>query len=82
METAANGVHQLRSLAFAVVHSTTKVLPAWRETCKVHNMPARLIPRDVKTDRSVDYLRYYWGEPIGFNHDISASANLGRNTRY
>jgi hypothetical protein len=39
----------LHSLAFAIVHSTTKVLPAWREACKVHNMSARLIPRDVKT---------------------------------
>jgi hypothetical protein len=34
------------------------------------------------TDPSVDYLRYYWCEPTGFNHDIIVSANLSRNMRY
>ncbi|KAF8173555.1 hypothetical protein K438DRAFT_1469302, partial [Mycena galopus ATCC 62051] len=35
--------------AFAVVHSTTIALPAWRKTCEAHNKRVRLIPRDVRT---------------------------------
>ena len=31
---------------------------------------------------SVDYLRYYWREPIVKNHVIIGPANLGRNMRY
>jgi hypothetical protein len=45
METApADFVLQLRSLAFAIMHSTTKALPAWREACKTHNLFAQLVP--------------------------------------
>lgn len=40
---------QLRKLAFAIVHSTTIVLPAWRATCIAHGLLTRLIPRDVRT---------------------------------
>ncbi|KAJ7791893.1 hypothetical protein B0H14DRAFT_2305756, partial [Mycena olivaceomarginata] len=34
-------------LAFAIIHSTTVGLPAWRKACV--EMFARLIPRDVRT---------------------------------
>ena len=47
--TAADYLNQLRSLAFAIVHSTTKALPAWHEACKTHDLSSRLVPRDVKT---------------------------------
>ena len=34
------------------------------------------------TDRSVDYSRYYWGEPMVKNHVIIGPTNLGQNMRY
>ncbi|KAJ7151171.1 hypothetical protein C8R46DRAFT_841995, partial [Mycena filopes] len=39
----------IRRFAFAVVHSSTLILPAWRKTCTDHELPPRLIPRDVST---------------------------------
>ncbi|KAH9009716.1 hypothetical protein EDB84DRAFT_1241424, partial [Lactarius hengduanensis] len=36
-------------LSFAIVHSTTIALPAWREACVNNALPSCLIPRDVKT---------------------------------
>ena len=40
---------QVRALAFAVIHSTTVVLPAWKRACQTHGLRVRLIPRDVRT---------------------------------
>ncbi|KDQ49146.1 hypothetical protein JAAARDRAFT_143810, partial [Jaapia argillacea MUCL 33604] len=40
---------QIHRLAFAIVHSTTIALPAWRIACKTHGLRVRLIPRDVVT---------------------------------
>ncbi|KAJ7642994.1 hypothetical protein DFH06DRAFT_920279, partial [Mycena polygramma] len=40
---------QLRELSFTIIHSSTKHLPAWRNKCKDHNLPERIIPRDVAT---------------------------------
>ncbi|KAF8143632.1 hypothetical protein K438DRAFT_1633225 [Mycena galopus ATCC 62051] len=40
---------QIRQFSFAVVNSTTKGLPAWREACAKHGMRVRVIPRDVRT---------------------------------
>lgn len=40
---------KLRKLSFAIIHSTTIALPAWRKACAAHKLPVRLIPRDVKT---------------------------------
>lgn len=42
-------LYQIGKLAFAVIHSTTIGLPAWRKACEDHQMRARLIPRDVRT---------------------------------
>ncbi|KAJ7366197.1 hypothetical protein DFH08DRAFT_678380, partial [Mycena albidolilacea] len=39
----------IRKLAFGIIHSTTKGLPAWCKACKRHGMRVRLIPRDVRT---------------------------------
>ncbi|KAJ7310652.1 hypothetical protein DFH08DRAFT_629128, partial [Mycena albidolilacea] len=39
----------IRKLAFAIIHSTTIGLPAWRKACTDNGMRARLIPRDVRT---------------------------------
>ncbi|KAJ7194633.1 hypothetical protein B0H12DRAFT_1039107, partial [Mycena haematopus] len=39
----------IRKLAFAIIHSTTLGLPAWRKACVEHGMHPRLIPRDVRT---------------------------------
>ncbi|KAF7372915.1 Dimer-Tnp-hAT domain-containing protein [Mycena sanguinolenta] len=36
-------------LAFAIVNSPTKGLPAWLKKCGDHGMTRRLIPRDVRT---------------------------------
>jgi hypothetical protein len=32
---------------FAIIHSTTIALPAWRCACEAHQLKANLIPRDV-----------------------------------
>ncbi|KAJ6551550.1 hypothetical protein B0H19DRAFT_950718, partial [Mycena capillaripes] len=39
----------IRKLAFAIIHSTTIGLPAWRKACLDHQMRPCLIPRDVRT---------------------------------
>lgn len=40
---------KIRKLSFAIIHSTTKALPAWRKACTARKLPALLIPRDMKT---------------------------------
>ncbi|KAJ6602269.1 hypothetical protein B0H10DRAFT_1712616, partial [Mycena sp. CBHHK59/15] len=40
---------QVRQFSFAVVNSTTKGLPAWRDACAKHGKRVRVIPRDVRT---------------------------------
>lgn len=42
-------VTKLRNLSFAIIHSTTKALPAWRRYCEVAKLKPNLIPRDVVT---------------------------------
>ncbi|KAJ7768982.1 hypothetical protein B0H16DRAFT_1307592, partial [Mycena metata] len=39
----------IRRFSFAIIHSTTIALPAWRKACKDHSIQSRLIPRDVRT---------------------------------
>ncbi|KAE9399592.1 hypothetical protein BT96DRAFT_820417, partial [Gymnopus androsaceus JB14] len=39
----------IRGLSFAIVHSTTIALPAWRVACGSHGLNERLLPRDVAT---------------------------------
>jgi hypothetical protein len=41
--------HQLRKLAFKIIHSTTIVLPAWHEILKELKLESRIMPRDVST---------------------------------
>jgi hypothetical protein len=55
----------VRRLAFAIIHSTTIALPAWRCTCSELNLKKRLIPRDVVTrwNSTYDMMRFvlaYW----------------------
>ncbi|KAJ7483740.1 hypothetical protein B0H11DRAFT_1647285, partial [Mycena galericulata] len=40
---------QIRRLAFAVIHSSTLLLPMWRRLCVGEGLKARVIPRDVAT---------------------------------
>jgi len=40
---------QVRKLSFAIIHSTTIALPAWRQICYELGLKERLIPRDVVT---------------------------------
>ncbi|KAG1729541.1 hypothetical protein EDD22DRAFT_788839 [Suillus occidentalis] len=40
---------KLRKLAFKIIHSTTILLPAWKEILKDLNLPQRIMPRDVST---------------------------------
>ncbi|KAF7348841.1 Dimer-Tnp-hAT domain-containing protein [Mycena venus] len=46
-------ITRIRKLAFSIIHSTTKGLPAWRKACTNHEMHVRLIPRDVFTYKEV-----------------------------
>ncbi|KAL1684625.1 hypothetical protein GGG16DRAFT_40711, partial [Schizophyllum commune] len=51
---------KLRKLAYKVINSTTKLLPAWLQCLKDHNMPESNIPRDVSTrwNSTYDVLEY------------------------
>ncbi|KAL1684537.1 hypothetical protein GGG16DRAFT_68114 [Schizophyllum commune] len=51
---------QLRKLAYKVVNSTTKLLPAWFRCLKDHKMAETYIPRDVSTrwNSTYDTLQY------------------------
>lgn len=40
---------QLRKLSFKIIHSTTKLLPAWKAILKTLKLREKLLPRDVKT---------------------------------
>jgi hypothetical protein len=40
---------QVRQLSFAIIHSTTIALPAWRRFCADLGLKPKLIPRDVVT---------------------------------
>jgi len=40
---------QVQQLSFAIIHSTTIALPAWRSICVQHGFKPCLIPRDVVT---------------------------------
>ncbi|KAJ7195704.1 hypothetical protein B0H12DRAFT_1038619, partial [Mycena haematopus] len=46
--------------SFAIIHSTTVLLPLWRKTCTRFELEARLIPRDVATrwNSSYDMLKF------------------------
>jgi hypothetical protein len=39
----------LRKLSFAIIHSTTITLLAWRLACETNKLKVKLIPRDVVT---------------------------------
>lgn len=47
--TVRETVSKLRQLSFAIIHSTTIALPAWRQLCKAHELKVKLFPRDVVT---------------------------------
>ncbi|KAJ7861666.1 hypothetical protein B0H14DRAFT_2306547, partial [Mycena olivaceomarginata] len=38
----------IRKLSFAIIHSTTILLPAWRKICRKCKLKERMIPRDVR----------------------------------
>ncbi|KAH9025605.1 hypothetical protein EDB84DRAFT_1252023, partial [Lactarius hengduanensis] len=42
-------LNKVRKLSFAVVHLMTIALPAWCKVCTTHQLPVRVIPRDVTT---------------------------------
>jgi hypothetical protein len=46
---ASDSSPQLRKLAYKLVHSTTLLLPAWKENLKELKLPVKLMPRDVTT---------------------------------
>ncbi|KAL1663636.1 hypothetical protein GGF50DRAFT_56515 [Schizophyllum commune] len=51
---------KLRKLAYKVIHSTTKLLPAWLKCLRDHGLPETYIPRDVSTrwNSTYDMLEY------------------------
>jgi hypothetical protein len=56
---------QVQQLAFAIIHSTTIALLAWRCTCSELNLKKRLIPCDIVTrwNSTYDMMRFvltYW----------------------
>lgn len=53
-------IFQVWQLSFAIIHSTTIALPAWRRTCAELGLKVRLIPRDVVTrwNSTYDMMRF------------------------
>ncbi|KAJ7323688.1 hypothetical protein DFH08DRAFT_711760, partial [Mycena albidolilacea] len=51
---------QIQKLSFAIIHSTTILLPVWCELCITHKHKERIIPRDVRTrwNSTYDMLRF------------------------
>jgi hypothetical protein len=46
---------QVRQLSFAIIHSTTIVLPAWRQICSELGLKVKLIPHNVVTQWNSTY---------------------------
>lgn len=42
-------VCQVRRFAFAVINSTTILLPEWKRVCAAKDLKVKLLPRDVRT---------------------------------
>ncbi|KAF8836547.1 hypothetical protein BDN67DRAFT_874121, partial [Paxillus ammoniavirescens] len=40
---------KLRKLAFKIIHSTTIILPEWKQTLGELKLPVQIMPRDVST---------------------------------
>ncbi|KAJ6556348.1 hypothetical protein B0H19DRAFT_947215, partial [Mycena capillaripes] len=40
---------QISGLSFAIIHSITIALPAWKRLCRSHTLSERLLPQDVHT---------------------------------
>ncbi|KAJ6526309.1 hypothetical protein B0H19DRAFT_970724, partial [Mycena capillaripes] len=53
---------KIRKLSFAVINSTTILLPAWRRLCRKHQCKERIIPRDVRTRWNSTYDMLYFTE--------------------
>ncbi|KAJ7849523.1 hypothetical protein B0H14DRAFT_2236513, partial [Mycena olivaceomarginata] len=53
-------IDKIRKLSFAIIHSTTILLPSWRTLCTTHKHKERIIPRDVRTrwNSTYDMLRF------------------------
>ncbi|KAJ7634035.1 hypothetical protein B0H17DRAFT_1217343 [Mycena rosella] len=47
-------LHKIK-LSFAIIHSTTILLPAWRKICRKCKLKDRMIPRDVRTHWNSTY---------------------------
>ena len=55
MQAVQATVSKLCNLSFAIIHSTTKALPAWKWCCRKLKKKALLIPRDVITHWNSTY---------------------------
>ncbi|KAJ7488457.1 hypothetical protein B0H11DRAFT_1720503, partial [Mycena galericulata] len=53
---------QIRKLSFAIIHSTTILLPAWRKICRKCKLKERMIPRDVRTRWNSTYDMLYFSQ--------------------
>ena len=40
---------QIRTVAFKIINSSTRLLPEWKRLCEEEGLPIRLLSRDVRT---------------------------------
>lgn len=71
---------KLRKLAFKIVHSTTLLLPTWKEILEDLQLPIRIMPRDVSTrwNSTFDMLSFAYDYKVAI---VKITSDINNNLR-
>ncbi|KAJ7442837.1 hypothetical protein B0H11DRAFT_1748817, partial [Mycena galericulata] len=73
---------QIQKLSFAIIHSTTILLPAWHKICRKCKLKERMIPRDVRTRWNSTYDMLYFAQNYRTAIDAITSEKSYKLRRY